>query len=71
MQHADKLVDWLKSYGPEELFDENGALKPEIKATVPEGIHRMAANPITNGGRSSAIEITRLARIYFRQFRTW
>ena len=50
MQHADKLVDWLESYKPEELFDENGALKPEIKATTPEGEHRMAANPITNGG---------------------
>lgn len=50
MQHADKLVDWLESYKPEELFDENGTLKPEIKATVPEGISRMAANPITNGG---------------------
>ena len=50
MQHADKLVDWLESYKPEELFDETGALKPEIKATTPEGEHRMAANPITNGG---------------------
>lgn len=50
MQHADKLVDWLESYKPEELFDENGVLKPEIKATTPEGDSRMAANPITNGG---------------------
>ncbi|GEL13558.1 xylulose-5-phosphate phosphoketolase [Lapidilactobacillus concavus DSM 17758] len=50
MEHADRLVDWMKSYQPDELFDEKGALKPEIKATTPEGIHRMAANPITNGG---------------------
>ncbi|WP_125604998.1 phosphoketolase family protein [Lapidilactobacillus bayanensis] len=50
MQHADKLVNWLESYKPEELFDETGALKPEIKATTPAGEHRMAANPITNGG---------------------
>src|SRR5699024_8891136 len=50
MEHADKLVAWLKSYRPEELFDKNGALKPEIKATAPKGIQRMAANPITNGG---------------------
>ncbi|KRM79593.1 xylulose-5-phosphate phosphoketolase [Lapidilactobacillus dextrinicus DSM 20335] len=50
MQHADKLVDWLESYKPEELFDETGALKPEIKATTPDGENRMASNPITNGG---------------------
>ncbi|BDR59641.1 phosphoketolase family protein [Xylocopilactobacillus apicola] len=50
MEHADALVDWLKSYHPEELFDENGALKPEIKALTPKGNKRMAMNPITNGG---------------------
>ncbi|WP_261805977.1 phosphoketolase family protein [Lapidilactobacillus luobeiensis] len=50
MEHVDHLVAWLKSYKPEELFDENGVLKPEIKAMAPKGIHRMAANPITNGG---------------------
>ncbi|HBO47075.1 MULTISPECIES: phosphoketolase family protein [Pediococcus] len=50
MQHSDALVDWLKSYKPEELFDENGKLKPEIAAIAPKGDKRMAANPITNGG---------------------
>ena len=51
MEHADALAEWLKSYKPEELFDENGTLKPEIRATFPDGDARMAANPITNGGK--------------------
>lgn len=48
MEHADELVKWLKSYRPEELFVENGSLKPEIAAIAPKGDHRMAANPHTN-----------------------
>ena len=51
MQHADALVAWLKSYRPEELFDENGTLKAEIKAIAPKGDKRMAANPHTNPGK--------------------
>ncbi|ANK62107.1 phosphoketolase [Loigolactobacillus backii] len=50
MEHADDLVAWLKSYKPDELFDENGDLKPEIKEIIPKGQHRMAMNPVTNGG---------------------
>ncbi|MFD1125664.1 phosphoketolase [Lentilactobacillus raoultii] len=50
MEHADELVDWLKSYKPEELFDENGTLKPEIREVAPKGDRRMSVNPITNGG---------------------
>ncbi len=50
MTHVDALLDWLKSYGPEELFDENGTVKPEIKAIAPTGTKRMAMNPIVNGG---------------------
>ena len=50
MEHADALVSWLKSYHPEELFDENGTLKPEIRDLAPKGQQRMAMNPITNGG---------------------
>ncbi|KRK33316.1 phosphoketolase family protein [Loigolactobacillus bifermentans] len=50
MEHADKLVAWLKSYKPDELFDENGTIKPEIKALAPKGDKRMAKNPNTNGG---------------------
>ena len=50
MEHADSLAGWLKSYHPEELFDENGKLIPELAALPPKGDKRMAANPITNGG---------------------
>ncbi|KRM90918.1 phosphoketolase [Liquorilactobacillus cacaonum] len=48
MQHADKLIEWLKSYRPEELFEEDGQLKAEIKAIAPNGKQRMGANPHTN-----------------------
>ncbi|WP_281166155.1 phosphoketolase family protein [Liquorilactobacillus sicerae] len=48
LAHADELVKWLKSYHPEELFDQNGSLKPEIAAVAPKGEQRMAANPHTN-----------------------
>ena len=45
------LEAWLKSYHPEELFDENGTLKKELKALVPKGNARMGANPVANGGK--------------------
>lgn len=51
MQHADALTSWLKSYHPEELFDDNGTLKSEIAAIAPQGDQRMAANPHTNPGK--------------------
>ena len=51
MEHADKLVAWLKSYRPEELFDESGKLKPEFAEIAPKGDKRMAANPHTNPGK--------------------
>ena len=44
------LEDWMKSYRPEELFDENGTLIPELKELCPKGNRRMGSNPITNGG---------------------
>lgn len=50
MEHADKLVAWLKSYRPEELFDESGKLKTEFAEIAPKGNKRMAANPHTNPG---------------------
>ncbi|MGF7437526.1 phosphoketolase family protein [Lentilactobacillus senioris] len=50
MEDAQQLVDWLKSYKPEELFNEDGSLKQEIADTTPKGDQRMAMNPITNGG---------------------
>ena len=44
------LEDWLKSYRPEELFDEQGRLKPELAELAPKGERRMGANPHANGG---------------------
>ncbi|MCW1804406.1 phosphoketolase [Brachybacterium squillarum] len=49
-EHLADLDAWLRSYRAEELFDEDGALRPEIAAAAPTGTHRMSANPITNGG---------------------
>jgi xylulose-5-phosphate/fructose-6-phosphate phosphoketolase len=48
--HIRVLEEWMRSYKPEELFDENGTLKPEIKDMAPSGALRMGANPHTNGG---------------------
>ncbi|MCB5955173.1 phosphoketolase [Enterococcus sp. CWB-B31] len=50
MEHIDQLVNWLNSYRPEELFDENGKIIDELKEMAPKGDKRMATNPITNGG---------------------
>ncbi len=44
------LEDWMRSYKPEELFDEKGTLRKELKELCPKGNRRMGANPITNGG---------------------
>lgn len=44
------LEDWMRSYRPEELFDEQGKFKPELAELAPEGIRRMGANPHANGG---------------------
>ena len=44
------LEQWLKSYRPEELFDEKGHLIPELKELPPTGNRRMGLNPVTNGG---------------------
>jgi len=44
------LEGWLRSYKPEELFDANGRLVPELKALAPVGQRRMSANPHANGG---------------------
>lgn len=49
-QHLQQLEDWLRSYKPEELFDEQGSLIPELKALAPKGVRRMGANPHANGG---------------------
>ncbi|PNQ85082.1 phosphoketolase family protein [Paenibacillus polymyxa] len=50
MQHAPALLEWLNSYRPEELFDENGRLKAEIAEILPTGDKRMGMNPVANAG---------------------
>ena len=49
-EHLAQLEEWMRSYGPEELFDEVGALRAELAALAPEGDRRMGANPHANGG---------------------
>ena len=67
--HLPQLEEWLRSYRPEELFDEAGTLLPELQALAPTGPRRMGANPNANGGlllrdlrlpdfRDHAIEVT-------------
>lgn len=48
--HIKILEDWMKSYKPEELFDANGTLLPELRELAPKGELRMGANPHANGG---------------------
>jgi xylulose-5-phosphate/fructose-6-phosphate phosphoketolase len=49
-EHLRQLESWLRSYRPEELFDQHGRLKPELAALAPRGERRMGANPNANGG---------------------
>jgi xylulose-5-phosphate/fructose-6-phosphate phosphoketolase len=48
--HVAELERWMRSYRPEELFDQRGALRPELAALAPRGERRMGSNPRTNGG---------------------
>ena len=68
--HLALLETWLKSYHPDQLFDENGTLVPELKALPPKSYRRMSANPHANGGlllqdlvlpdfRNYAVEVAR------------
>ena len=68
-EHVRILEQWLKSYRPEELFDDQGRLNEELATLAPEGERRMSANPHANGGqllsdlimpdfRGYAIEVT-------------
>jgi xylulose-5-phosphate/fructose-6-phosphate phosphoketolase len=50
-EHLKQLEAWLRGYRPEELFDGDGRLIPELAALAPEGDRRMGANPHVNGGR--------------------
>jgi xylulose-5-phosphate/fructose-6-phosphate phosphoketolase len=49
-EHLRQLEIWLRSYRPEELFDGQGRLRPELAALAPSGERRMGANPHANGG---------------------
>jgi xylulose-5-phosphate/fructose-6-phosphate phosphoketolase len=49
-EHVGLLESWMKSYKPEDLFDEQGRLKPELAELAPKGNRRMGANPHANGG---------------------
>ena len=49
-EHRRALEEWLRSYRPEELFDDDGRLRPELAAMAPRGERRMGANPHANGG---------------------
>ncbi len=49
-EHLGLLEEWMRSYHPEELFDNGGRLRPEIAALAPAGDRRMSANPHANGG---------------------
>ena len=49
-EHLKQLEDWLRSYRPQELFDADGRLRPELAELAPKGARRMGANPHANGG---------------------
>jgi xylulose-5-phosphate/fructose-6-phosphate phosphoketolase len=50
-EHLKLLENWMRSYKPEELFDQNGKLRDEFKEIAPTGTRRMGSNPHANGGR--------------------
>ena len=49
-EHVKILEQWMKSYRPEELFDQDGCLQTELAELPPHGERRMSANPHANGG---------------------
>ena len=65
-EHLAQLESWLRSYRPEELFDADGALMPELAALAPVGTRRMGANPHANGG----LLLRDLAMPGFREYAT-
>lgn len=50
-EHLRQLESWLLSYNPQELFDKDGRLLPELAELAPKGERRMGANPHANGGK--------------------
>ena len=49
--HLQILEDWMRSYKPEDLFDQQGRFIPELATLAPQGDRRMGANPHANGGK--------------------
>ena len=49
-KHLEQLEQWMRSYRPQELFDDRGRLRAELAELAPEGTRRMGANPHANGG---------------------
>jgi xylulose-5-phosphate/fructose-6-phosphate phosphoketolase len=73
-EHIKILEEWMKSYHPDELFDETGKLIPELAALAPKGTRRMGSNPHANGGllrqelrlpdfRSYALQVAQPGRV--------
>ena len=80
-EHLKILEAWMRSYRPEELFDQGGRLIPELRELAPKGERRMGANPHANGGillrdlrlpefRDYAIEVPRPGNIMNEDART-
>ncbi len=49
-EHLEQLEEWMRSYRPQELFDERGRFRDELAELAPTGLRRMGSNPHTNGG---------------------
>jgi xylulose-5-phosphate/fructose-6-phosphate phosphoketolase len=49
-EHLKQLEEWMRSYRPEELFDDTGCLREDLRSLAPSGERRMSANPHANGG---------------------
>lgn len=75
LEHITLLEEWMRSYKPEELFDENGTFRQDLAAIAPEGERRMGANPHANGGllmkalkmpdfKEYAVEVSKPATTY-------
>ena len=75
LEHISLLEEWMRSYKPEELFDENGTFRQDLANLAPEGERRMGANPHANGGllmkalkmpdfKDYAVEVTKPATTY-------
>lgn len=80
LEHLHILEQWMRSYKPEDLFDEKARLMPELAALAPQGDRRMGANPHANGGKimveldmpnftDYAIDVKRPAREYHESTR--